>query len=688
MLRGGDLKRTLQYPDPAVPRQCSDSLLIPIVLLVLLFLIPWCFIPAGVAALNAFDPTKRLLWAVLLMFVSFGVVFQPVSLALPRRLCMFFLFLLAWMGLGLLREGSLSADLEPLAIWLLPLIIGFGACMVSRQISPQRLGGILLFSAGAHMLLMLLQRAGLDPLFGHVTRGMPAPGSRMLGTIGYHNQALDFVAVSFAGLFLCFQGFRWRLGGLILLLFFSILTGNRTGVIALLFSGGLVLSLQLWYQLPPASPMRLRRLILALSLTLLTTLSGMWFFQGTAIRFQELLRPDTPSHSLNSRLWMYRVATEMIQERPWRGWGPGAYPRQYPERLAQILPAEKDHALLQGIAYAREAHSDPLQFIAEFGIIGGLLFLVLFFTILVEYQRRFKKHADTVYAGLFVFMYMTVASLFSFSWQYAVAGPLAGCLIGYCLGCISANDEGKRIRLPIWTRMGFLAISSALLGVTGFHAFLNIRIPQAATLHDIRKLSERLPRNAGHYHAVLGGLAASHGDFQLAETLLEQARPTYEDTRLWETLAYVYATQNDWTRSRDIYAFWLETGLEHHTALQNLSVAEERLGHYGSAADLLQERVRMWPPWNHENSQRYILLRLKAGEDQKAWTFIQARRAHWVVLPPHHQAELYGLSGGVALSMGHITEAEALLNEALRLNPVLQSAQRNLLLLRAIQTRP
>jgi len=540
---------------------------------ILLFLVSIAYIPASIPVLNAFDPPKRLLWAVFFLFSSLALGAKSFSEKIPRTLTYGYMGLLAWMLFAVLRSGA--AGVESFAVWLLPPGLGLLGFGLSTHLCSLRLGRVLIVSAGIQMSLMLLQYAGLDPLFGHVTQSMAAPGSRMLGTIGYQNQALDFVVVCFAGIFLSVRSQRWRGLAFLAMVLFTLLTGTRTGLIALLLAGGLVMSINLWSQSRLTKQKRGQGLLLAALIALLTLGGGLALLPGTAGRFEELIRGDTPSHSLQSRLWMYRVAAEMIQDRPLTGWGPGAYPREYPARLARILPEEKDHALLQSLVYTQEAHSDPLQFWVEFGAIGFLLLLFCGLAVLRLFWKGLTTHRDAAMAGMFVCVYMVGASLFSFSWQYAAAGPLAGLMIGYSLGRLQVGKAIDVSRLDRVLRYLPFLLSLFLLIPTGYAAWMNVKIPRTETLPEIQTLSERLPRGAYRYRAVLGGLAAAQGDFGLARTLLEEARPGYQDARLWETLGYVYAARAEWTLAREIYQFWADTGLEHQTALQNLSVAEE-----------------------------------------------------------------------------------------------------------------
>ncbi len=90
-------------------------------------------------------------------------------------------------------------------------------------------------------------------------------------------------------------------------------------------------------------------------------------------RLHEIVVLGAEAPAIASRLWLQKVACSMWTERPWTGWGPGAYAIQYTERLGDVLPEEKNHAILKSLVHAREPHHDLLQFGAEFGLIGAAL---------------------------------------------------------------------------------------------------------------------------------------------------------------------------------------------------------------------------------------------------------------------------------------------------------------------------
>lgn len=135
-----------------------------------------------------------------------------------------------------------------------------------------------------------------------------------------------------------------------------------------------------------------------------------------------------------SRLQVAKDSVQMLEQRPWTGWGLGNFPIVYPEFRTFATDL-----------YVNEAHNDFIQLLVETGILGfaaGLALLVIVF------RRGFRqlRHADyrtwrtaAVAASLGGVVGITVHSLFDFNLQIP-----ANALIFYVLcavaGSVSESD--------------------------------------------------------------------------------------------------------------------------------------------------------------------------------------------------------------------------------------------------------
>ena len=160
-------------------------------------LVALAHVPSSWPALNYFDPPKRLLWGLLAFALAVGSRRERSRLGGPA-LCLA-LGLLGWMGLRTLWRPVPAAELDVLFSWMLPVVLLVVGAGLPRSGERRLLGGSLVLAGVVQAVLMLLQRAGLDPLFAETTAAMAYAPGRMVGTIGYHNQAVDFLALASTG---------------------------------------------------------------------------------------------------------------------------------------------------------------------------------------------------------------------------------------------------------------------------------------------------------------------------------------------------------------------------------------------------------------------------------------------------------------------------------------------------------
>jgi O-antigen ligase len=200
---------------------------------------------------------------------------------------------------------------------------------------------------------------------------------------------------------------RWcASAGMVVLPFLIVLTGSRSGFIALVAYVLFAFRKQL---------LRLKKFAaLAVVVALIAVLvpSNLWYRIGTIRDVDEAsATSEVESESSTAqRLEIWKVASSIAVEHPLLGVGLGAYPQvhfQYAQR-PQFNPTAWGH---------RDAHSTYLRIASELGVVGLVLFCAI---VVVTFQsaeraRRIASRAQPRYAAQLYYMEMGLAA-------YLVAG--------------------------------------------------------------------------------------------------------------------------------------------------------------------------------------------------------------------------------------------------------------------------
>ncbi len=634
-------------------------------------------IPASVDALNYFDVPKRLVWAILAVFLA-GVTSFRGSGALHDVRCLALLCALWMVGRSVLRPCP-TAELEVLAAWGLPFILFAVGSAMDRERAVRPLVWALAICGIAQAGVMLLQYAGKDPLFAATTGSMVYRPGRMIGTVGYHNQAAACVVLS-VGVAALVCGarrlMRWLLfGGMLLVVG---LTGSRGAILAGVLSVGVV---EFILAMAGAAPGHRSRAWRRLGFVIMLAAVLLACIPVTRDRMVDVATRRSQSPAVASRLVMARVAVSMWRERPAVGWGAGEYARQYLDRLGDAAPAEMSHDVLRSRVFARETHNDYLQFGAEFGLIGVGLCLVLFFCAIRLLRRAWPNDRTYVACCVFILCYMSSASLVTFPWQTSLAGPLAGLLLGVLLPretqaatCLANSGRRGERAVP------FMSVVLAVLGLVWsvMEAVTNVALP-ARLKGGAKAVREvRVPGWMYKHHALLGGALGRLGANEEALSHLRHAYAGYRDLLLYNNLGHVLSEEQEWPAAIDIYREWAQTGIDHRTALGNLSIAQEQAHDYAGAAETLGRLRQLWPDDDMEAAQRHATLHLLAGDPALASAVLHRYETAHCPGQEDRPAEFDNLVGAALLALGETERAVARFRLALRKDPELRSAARNL----------
>jgi len=642
-------------------------------------------IPSTLEALNYFDSPKRFLWSVCTVMLSASALFARREDQRARSFGV--MVCIVWILFrSLVREGPIIG-LDELVNWMLPAaLFGIGLTL-DRERSIKPVAWALILSGGIQAILMMTQYMGIDPLFRPITGAMDYRPGRMLGTVGYHNQAADFLAVCSVGLFFVVHSPALRLlltGGVLLVVG---LTASRAGIVGMV---GAMAASELSRLLLTKGNRRRIALQLLLPATVVAILAGcmVLFMPATRERFTDVLRHPERVPAISSRLTMAKVACAMWAEKPFTGWGAGAFAMQYLDRLGDVLPDEKTHPDIKDLVYARETHNETLQFAAEFGLLGlaGLLCLVICAG--VSLFRVGDTDSSRRNACIFLFFYMLISGMFAFPWQTALAGPLAALLLGIMLPRMDRHPSPPPPHPPSqwdWRHMGLrvflLGLSLAMLAWCSIEARLNLMLPRIIRRASASRAEAAayIPSQMYKFHALMGAALAHDGDYDRALRTLQHAHMGHRDVLLYNNLGNVYANRGDWNRAIAVYQAWAASGIDYSTALKNLSTAYEQAGDARNAALTMSRQMRLWRDEHHLAAvHRVVTLYLKAGMKDDALRMLKWFESSALFDPRKCPATFDNLAGAVLLATGHRAEAEVRFRLALRKDPALQSARRNL----------
>ncbi|NCD34172.1 MAG: O-antigen ligase domain-containing protein [Spartobacteria bacterium] len=455
-------------------------------------------------------------------------------------------------------------DAEVLHSAWLPFLFLLAAAFSTRR-TCSFLAMAVVASGVFQMVVMWGQRMGIDFLTSTGT----ADAASMIGTIGYHNHAASFLFLA-AGVSWFYP---WERGGrpsFVILLTGLMMAGTATatgcrgaffGWIIAIFAVGVLLFL-----------------------TGRITWRNGWIYGGGLIGCAALLgvpvwhrvlqfSMNDPQFGLSSRFIMWKAAVRVFAEHPVIGNGPGGFACHYMRVLAKMLPAEKSHALLQSLVYAREPHNDYLLVLTDYGVIGaGILAVVLWL-----YIRALSRAAGSLtrshrMLGCFTLVYMGIHALLSFPWFYPVSGPVAGMMLGMAL-CNDLKSEKKSTGLYLWLLLASLGL--ALLGLINAwnHAFL---LCDTYPLHSSQLRSPRMATVLGSDNLVKS--QKEDGYEMLAELWVR-----YRDPLLCNNLGAIYSDREQWDAALNVYRFWEQTGLLYSQAQYNVATTLEAAGRYDQA---------------------------------------------------------------------------------------------------------
>jgi O-antigen ligase len=401
----------------------------------------------------SFDAPKRLV-ALCAIAASFAAAFlfgrSRVSAAslwrsatlLPRAV-----LVLAACALAGALGAALASPRRPMSlgaartIFVFALLIPLGASRVLARYGRPLLA-VFLGLAAVNAGISLLQRCGIFQPFAIEATGSREMTGALVGNVGYLALALALAASAALAVSLETRSPGLRIASAAALLLFLadlVVNQNVTSLTALAAGTAALAATRIG-----------RRAILPAALLLVLVALGLWSDRPARTRVTEIVgaaRAGDWDRLLTYRLGPWSAAIEMFRERPLIGFGPGTFGAEFvPHRLKAELSARRRFVNPLVTSSYSEAHSEPLQALAEGGFAGlaGIAASVLLLAALWRTARANEARSAEAALLLAVLAAGAVAALTWFPLQRPISSiPLllaAG--RGWRLVAVRASAEG------------------------------------------------------------------------------------------------------------------------------------------------------------------------------------------------------------------------------------------------------
>jgi len=459
-------------------------------------------------------------------------------------------FLPLWVFLGLAAVLHLGVFPARVPAAVIAEIARYGALLIAAAFAydllregpwRDRIVNALVASTVVVALLGLLQYAGLVPfLFPRIE----AYGQRVYSVFGNQDLYGGYLAI---GMPLLVRRFltRGRLHGVTLLGIAVLLAG-------LLISGSraawLATAVGVLVAMPRERVSRTGLVMLASACLGIVVLTVLVAPDATAHRLVRTFGPEDAGGRL--RLWFWDGTLRMVGDAPVAGKGLGNYAYWSPQYLGDALHAPGGHAHAHNDVHTIHAHSDPLEVLAETGMLGALCWLWMLVRVL---RRRGPEWGGLAALTVFALFNATLSSA-----PHALAGLLLA-------GMLLARHDARPTADNRVAAYGLAAASVALSGFF-FGAVLlpSYRLQAAQDRHVAgRPCLAQYERVVGHpwpnarAREQYGVALAEAGRFDAARRQLERALDGRDTGSVYLALALVAQRQGDRAAARR----WLDATL-------------------------------------------------------------------------------------------------------------------------------
>ncbi|MFH2009949.1 MAG: tetratricopeptide repeat protein [bacterium] len=572
-------------------------------------LTPWVALPVALTLLATgllWDPTTTtygalkgpLLAAGALATVLTAAVFVTCKGAWSfDRLSALALALALWGGLSLLWSPSLAAGLSDLTPILAALCLLLGARVLLDGVGATWIvaAAIAVAGLGASMIAHLEALGSLD---------------RISGSVGNTNHLAAYLAATVpASLWLALRtGARlpliWRaltaVGVALPAVSAVVLTGCRSALLAL--TAGLIAAVVLSWR---------RRRSRRAGLVVLCAVAGVVLWVG-------VLSAGSTS-SLRGRIYLARIAAELLGDRVVTGHGVGGFALRFPDAQAAHLAVHPEVRALW--TNARTAHCEPLQALVELGLVGGVLLLLLGLEVLRRMIGGRDPPSGFHLAACSTLVIIAISSLSEGSLHTV---PLIA-LAAVALAMLARSAPPERItstqRSP-WVAAALAFTCSAacvqLSRSYGADRLLGrshlARRPQDQIA--LLRRATRLAPNQGRARFYLGLALERQGQLEGALACLRHSARDFHNLGTVLAMGNILMKQRHWASAAAQYRRAVRLNPRYAAAHHNLGLALRRLGEHRLASRSFRRAQQIWPgrwlePWRIRAIRRLV----RATED-------------------------------------------------------------------------
>ncbi len=198
-------------------------------------------------------------------------------------------------------------------------------------------------------------------------------------------------------------------------------------------------------------------------------------------KMSQLMRGDWNA-ALSGRLDGWQVAWELARQHPWSGVGLGAYGSEFVEVKSRLVEAGAGFYPDQFYPVFENAHSDPLELLAELGWLLGSLVLVGLGLGVARFLGKSWAGWEPVDRGLGVALVIALALLAMFGFPFRIAAIVMPALL--VVAWLSAPSGSGASQKAAWAqgsgpwRLGLaaaLAVSSLMLAWSGLRRINAVR---------------------------------------------------------------------------------------------------------------------------------------------------------------------------------------------------------------------
>lgn len=318
----------------------------------------------------------------------------------------------------------------------------------------------------------VVQFLGLDPFPWGETRGMLREAPATFGNPNLASHVLVIATVLACGLATQRRG-RWALLLLPLYLFHFSLTQTR-GALLGLGVAAVVVAIAVFVSRRNAS-VRWCVTSTLLAVTAIAAVAVVAILVGTYIHRGELFPVDK---SITLRYHSFYGACQMVQERPWVGFGPGMYEMYNPFYWTDFEQERTSRVDMMNF----QVHNEPLQFAVEAGIFAAVLYVGIFilgtcYGLYVWFSARESalKYLGITLAAFFVAFFFD--GFFGFNAHVPSSSVLLFVMAGTTIGALRENtsDVAEPIRPQrpdLFWRLAIVTCAAAIpvLGIRDFAA--------------------------------------------------------------------------------------------------------------------------------------------------------------------------------------------------------------------------